>query len=89
MEEAKNVDFRSKSSTEQRKGRQQEEQKAKTKTKDKDEFCTSQIDSFGTKLAHAATERRRRDMGRKEGDDENDDEQLQTFNSFDSSFSST
>ncbi|KAH7829098.1 uncharacterized protein MONOS_9481 [Monocercomonoides exilis] len=61
MEEAKKADFRSKLSSEQRKGRQQEEPKAKTKKKEKDEFCTSQIDAFDTRLPQAVTERRRRD----------------------------
>ncbi|KAH7821459.1 uncharacterized protein MONOS_11081 [Monocercomonoides exilis] len=89
MEEAMKVDIRSKLSAEQRKGRQQEEPKAKTKTKRKDEFCTSQIDAFDTRLAQAATERRRRDRGKEEGGDENDDEQYQTFCSFDSTFSSS
>ncbi|KAH7825537.1 uncharacterized protein MONOS_12253 [Monocercomonoides exilis] len=88
MEEAKKVDFRSKLSAEQRKGRQQEEPKAKTKTNEKDEFCTSQIDAFDTGLPQAVTERRRRDRGREEGGDENDDEQQQTFYSFDSALSS-
>ncbi|KAH7821020.1 uncharacterized protein MONOS_14676c1 [Monocercomonoides exilis] len=79
MEEAKKADFRSKLSIDKRKGKQQGESKAKTKKKEKDEFCASHIETFDTKLAHAATERRRRDMGREEGGDENDDEQQQTF----------
>ncbi|KAH7822237.1 uncharacterized protein MONOS_13833 [Monocercomonoides exilis] len=41
MEEAKKVDFRSKLSAEERKGRQQEEPKAKTKTKQKDDALSS------------------------------------------------
>ncbi|KAH7819176.1 uncharacterized protein MONOS_3230 [Monocercomonoides exilis] len=83
MEKAKKADFRSKLISEQRKGRQQEEPKAKTKKKEKDEFCSLQIDDFDTKLAHAATERRRRDMGREVGDDD-EDEQQQTFCLFNS-----
>ncbi|KAH7820793.1 uncharacterized protein MONOS_15757 [Monocercomonoides exilis] len=70
MEEAKKADFRSKLSEEQRKGRQQEEPKAKMKTKENDDICTSQIDAFETRLAHAATERKRRDWGREEGSDD-------------------
>ncbi|KAH7818049.1 uncharacterized protein MONOS_5077 [Monocercomonoides exilis] len=88
MEDAKKADFRSKLSSEQRKGRQQEEPKAKTKKKEKGEFCTSQIDAFDTRQVQAATERRRRDRGREEGGDENDDEQQQTFYSFDNTLSS-
>ncbi|KAH7821549.1 uncharacterized protein MONOS_4459 [Monocercomonoides exilis] len=86
MEEAKKVDFRSKLSAEQRKGRQQEEPKAKTKKKEKDEFCTSQIDALDTRLPQASTERRR-DMGIKGGDDI-ENEQQQTFYSFDNTLSS-
>ncbi|KAH7825721.1 uncharacterized protein MONOS_9131 [Monocercomonoides exilis] len=89
MEEAKKVDFRSKLGAEQRKGRQQEEPKAKTKTNEKDEFCTSQIDAFDTRLPQAITERRRKDRGREEGGDENDDELQQTFCLFDSSLLSS
>ncbi|KAH7827299.1 uncharacterized protein MONOS_15837 [Monocercomonoides exilis] len=66
MEEAKKADFRSKLSAEQRKGRKQEEPKAKTKTKEKDEFHTSQIDTFNTRLAQVATERREREEKRRE-----------------------
>ncbi|KAH7820730.1 uncharacterized protein MONOS_5363 [Monocercomonoides exilis] len=87
MEEAKKVDFRSQLSSEQRKGRQQEEPNVKTKTNEKDEFCTSQIDAFDTRLARAATERRRRERGRVEGGDD-EDEQQQTFYSFNSTLSS-
>ncbi|KAH7823412.1 uncharacterized protein MONOS_4683 [Monocercomonoides exilis] len=87
MKEAKKADFRSKLSAEQRIGRQQEEPKAKTKKKEKDEFCTSQIDALNTRLPQEATERRRRDRGREEGGDEND-EQQQTFYSFGSTLSS-
>ncbi|KAH7818058.1 uncharacterized protein MONOS_5085 [Monocercomonoides exilis] len=79
MEEAKKAEHRSKLFTKQRKWRKQEEPKTKTKTKQKDEFCTSQIDAFDTKLPQAVTERWRRDKGREEGGNENDDEQQQTF----------
>ncbi|KAH7829716.1 uncharacterized protein MONOS_17107 [Monocercomonoides exilis] len=60
----------------------------KMKTNQKFEFCTLQVDAFDTRLAQAATERRRRDRGKEEGGNENDDEQYQTFYSFDSTFSS-
>ncbi|KAH7831777.1 uncharacterized protein MONOS_1929 [Monocercomonoides exilis] len=85
--EAKNVDFRSKLSAEQKEGNQKEEPKTKTKM-EKDEFCASQIYTFDTRLQHAVTERRRRDRGREEGGDENDDEQQQAFYSFDCTLSS-
>ncbi|KAH7815303.1 uncharacterized protein MONOS_14597 [Monocercomonoides exilis] len=83
MKEAKKVHFRSKLSAEQKKGRQMEKPKAKTKTKEKNEFCTSQIETFDTRLAHAVTERRRRGRKREEGGDENDNEQQQKFSPFD------
>ncbi|KAH7818879.1 uncharacterized protein MONOS_17986 [Monocercomonoides exilis] len=86
-DEAKKAEYNCKMNAVQRKGKQYEEPKVKTKKKEKDEFCTSQIDAFDTRLAQAATERRRRDRGREErGNDK--DEQQQISCSFDSSLSS-
>ncbi|KAH7822909.1 uncharacterized protein MONOS_14149 [Monocercomonoides exilis] len=85
MEEAKNAERRCKLSAEQSKGRQKED--PNTKTKQKDEFCTFKIKAFDPRLAHAATERRRRDRGREEGGVDEDDHQ-QTFFSFNCTSSS-
>ncbi|KAH7825588.1 uncharacterized protein MONOS_16562 [Monocercomonoides exilis] len=86
MEEAKKAEFIRKMSAEQRKGRQQEEPKTKMKTKEKEEFHSSQVGTFDTRLTQASTERRR-DMGIKGGGDI-ENEQQQTFYSFDNTLSS-
>ncbi|KAH7831381.1 uncharacterized protein MONOS_13074 [Monocercomonoides exilis] len=70
------------------KGNQWEKPKANMKKKEKDEFSTSEIDAFDARLAHAVTEKRRRDREREGGCKENEDEKQQSFFSFDSALSS-
>ncbi|KAH7819515.1 uncharacterized protein MONOS_17916 [Monocercomonoides exilis] len=73
MEDATKVDFRSKLSSEQRKGNQCEKPKAKTKMNEKNEISTLKAYTFDSRLAQATTERRSRDRRRVEGGDDEDE----------------
>ncbi|KAH7822524.1 uncharacterized protein MONOS_13896 [Monocercomonoides exilis] len=73
MEDATKVDFRSKLSSEQRKGNQCEKPKAKTKMNEENEISTLKAYTFDSRLAQATTERRSRDRRRVEGGDDEDE----------------